>query len=281
MTPCLPIVLVAFACPAANLPTEIRQVAPDVKLPGWGNALRTKDRAVLLVPGLKLHPIRPSLAARSEYHGWQEPKSELVRALGKDSDVFAFAYAQLTPLDAVAQCQGLRDAVANLHAANYKEVVLVGHSAGGVIVRLFAECYPDSGVTKVIAVAAPHTGSDLANLKGAYPRVQAAFVQSLAPEARLVAPPRAIDERIEVACLVCKLKRIDGDGLVHLSSQWPEECRKQGFPAVLVSVGHMEAMTGAPGVKAVAELVREKQSRWSPEEVDRARKMLFRDPCER
>ncbi|HEV3437561.1 MAG TPA: alpha/beta fold hydrolase [Gemmata sp.] len=281
MTPCLSIVLAVFASPAANLPTETWQVAPDAKRPGWSNVQRTKDRVVLLLPGLKIHPIRPALACRPDLHSWQEPNSDLVRTLAKDSDVFSFGYAQITELDAVAQCPGLRDAVANIRKLGYKEIVLIGHSAGGVIARLFIESYPDSGVTKVVTVAAPHTGSDLAHLKGGYPKIQATFVQSLAPEVRIEAPPRKIDDRIEMACVVCKLKRVEGDGLVNIVSQWPEECRKLGVPAVLVPGSHFEAMISPAGVKAISELAREKLVRWSPEEVEKARKVLFRDPEER
>lgn len=282
MTPYLPVVLALFAAPDACLPTEIWQVAPDFKArPGWSSTQKTKDRAVLLVPGLKIHPLRPALATRPDLHSWQEPNSELVKTLAKDSDVYSFGYAQITPLDAVAQSPGLRDSVSNLQKAGYKEIVLVGHSAGGVIARLFVETYPDSGVTKVITVAAPHTGSDLAHLKGGYPKVQATFVQSLSPESRIQAAPRKIEDKIEMACIVCKLKRVEGDGLVNLNSQWPEECRKMGIPAVLVQGSHFEAMSGQAGVKAIGELAREKLTRWSPEEVDKGRKVLFRDPEER
>lgn len=282
MTPYLPVVLVLFAAPEVNIATEIWQVAPDMKAkPGWANTKRTRDRAVLLLPGLKIHPLRPALATRPDLHAWQEPNSDLVRTLARDFDVYSLGYAQNTALDAVAQCPGLRDTVASIQKAGYKEIVLIGHSAGGVIARLFIESYPDSGVTKVICVAAPHTGSELAHLKGGYPKVQATFVQSLAPEARMVAVPRKIDDSIEMVCVVCKLKRVDGDGLVNLNSQWPEECRKFGIPAVLVPGSHFEAMAGAAGVKAIGELAREKLVRWTPEDVDKARKVIFRDPEEK
>jgi hypothetical protein len=281
MTPCLPVVLAAFACPCVNLPTEIWQVAPDARQPGWVNVQRSKDRVVLLLPGLKIHPLRPALAGRPDLHSWEEPNSDLVRTLAKDADVFSFGYAQITPLDAVAQSPGLREAVANIRKLGYKEIVLIGHSAGGVIARLFIESYPDCGVTKVITVAAPHSGSELAHLKGGYHKIQATFIQSLAPEARIEAPPRKTDDRIEMACVICKLKRIDGDGLVNLVSQWPEEFRKLGVPAVLVPGSHFDAMISPVGVKAIAELAREKLVRWSPEEVEQARKVLFRDPDER
>jgi len=282
VTPSLPVVLVVFACPAVTLPTEVWQVAPDIKgKPGWANTQRTKDRAALLIPGLKIHPFRPVVSTRPELHGWEEPTGELVRALAKDFDVYAFGYAQTVPLDAVVHAPGLREAVGNLRKAGYKEIVLIGHSAGGVIARLFAEAYPDSGVTKVIPVAAPHTGSELADIiRAGYPKVQAPFVQSLSPEARCTKTGKG-GEKIDMACVVCKLRRLDGDGLVKLGSQWPEECQKCGVPAVLVPVSHWDVMHSPAGAKAIAELAREKLTRWNTQEVEKARKVLFGDPDER
>jgi len=279
MTPSLPFIVAVFAAPAAELPTELWQVAPDAKnKPGWLNNPRTKDRAVLMLPGLKMHLLRPSLSTRPELHNWQEPTSELVHVLAKDFDVFAFGCAQTIPLDAVAHSPGLRAAVANLKSAGYKEIVLIGHSAGGVIARLFAENYPDSGITKVVTVAAPHAGAELANIKVGYSKAQAAFIQSLAPDWRAEAGiSRKLPEKIEMACVVCKVKRIDGDGLVSLVSQWPEECRKQGIPAVFAPINHWDAMLNPASAKAIGELAREKLTRWTPEEAERARKLLFRD----
>lgn len=281
MCPCLPVVVAVFACPCVNLPTESWQVAPSVRQPGLASVVKTKDRAVLLLHGLLVHPFKPSLAAKPDLHAWQQPNSDLVRNLAKDADVFSFAYAQITPLDAVAQCPGLRDCVTALRKAGYKEITLIGHSAGGVISRLFVESYPESGVTKVIPVSAPHIGSELAHLKAGYHRIQASFVQSLAPEARIEAAPRRIDEAIEMACIVCKLKHMEGDGLVSMNSQWPDECRRQGIPVVLVAGSHFEAMTSAAAVKAIGELARERLTRWSPEEVERARRLLFREAEDR
>jgi pimeloyl-ACP methyl ester carboxylesterase len=279
MTPSLSLVVAVFAAPAATLPTEVWQVAPDAKgKAGWLNTPRTKDRAVLLIPGLKIHPLKPTLCARPELNEWQQAKGELVRALEKDFDVFAFGYAQTVPLDAVALSPGLRDAVANIRKAGYKEIVLVGHSAGGVIARLFAENHPDAGVTKLITVASPHAGTELANLKIGYPKAQAPFVQSLTTEARREAGAMKLGDKIEMACVVCKVKRIEADGLVNIASQWPEDCRKLGVPAVLLQVNHWEAMLSPAGAKAVGELAREKLARWDAEEVEKARKVLYGDP---
>jgi len=284
VTPSLPLVVVALAAPAANLPTDLWQVAPDARgKPGWLEPKPTKDRAVLLIPGLKIHPLRPGRAARPELHNWQEPTSDLVRTLAKDFDVFAFGYAQTTPLDAVAHAPGLRAAVAQIRKAGYREIVLIGHSSGGVIARLFVSHYPDAGVTKVITVAAPHNGSDLAYIPAGYLKAQAPFVQSLAPDVRAAARAAAAksDDRVEMACVVCKLRRLNGDGLVNTASQWPEECRRCGVPAVLVPVNHFDAMLSPASAKVIGELAREKLTRWSPDEVEKARKLLFGDPDDR
>lgn len=279
MNPSLPLVVMVFAAPAANVPTEIWQVVPPARgKAALVNATRTKDRAVLLIPGLKIHPFRPALSTRPERHNWQDPGGDLVRTLAPDFDVYAFGYAQTAPLDAIALSPGLRDAVASMKNAGYKEIVLVGHSAGGVIARVFATSCPDSGVTKVICVAAPHAGAEAAHVQIGYPRIQAPFIRSLAPEMRIAARMAAdvrTEQSIPMACVVCKIRRFDGDGLVELGSQWPEDCRKCGVPAVLVPVSHWDAMLNPASAKVIGELAREKLTRWSAEDVEKARRLLF------
>jgi pimeloyl-ACP methyl ester carboxylesterase len=281
MNPGLPAVVMVFASPCANLPTELWQAAPDAHgRAGWLNTPRTKDRAILLIPGLKIHPLRPAQCSRPERHSWQEANSDLVRTLAPDFDVFAFGYAQTAPLEVVVHSPGLRDAVGHLKKAGYKEIVLVGHSAGGVIARLFTTAYPDAGVSKVIAVASPHMGAEAAKLQIGYPRVQAPFVQSLAPNVRMaakIAGDAKPNESIEMACVVCKLRRLDSDGLVNIASQWPEDCRSRGVPAVVIQISHWEAMLSPAGAKVIGELAREKLARWNRDEVEQARRALFGD----
>lgn len=282
MIPSLPAVVMVFASPCANLPTDLWQLAPDGRgRAGWLNTPRTKDRAVLLIPGLKIHPLRPGRCARPEQHGWQVATSDLVRTLAPDFDVFAFGYAQTAPLEAVVNAPGLRDTVGHLKKAGYHEIVLVGHSAGGVIARLFAAAYPDAGVTKVITVASPHTGAEAANLQIGYPRAQAPFIQSLAPSVRAAAKVAIIpkpDDAVQMACVICKLRRLDSDGLVQLASQWPEDCRAYGVPAVVVAISHWDAMLSPASAKVIGELAREKLTRWTGEEVEKAQRVLFGDP---
>lgn len=281
MPPSLPMILALAAGPPATHPTQVWQVAPDHAGRTWWQASEgRKDRAVLLIHGLKIHPIRWSLTTQPEKHDWQEPKADLVKALAAEFDVFAFGYAQTLPVDAVAHSPGLREAVARMRAG-YKEVVLIGHSAGGLVARQFAEAYPDGGATKVIQVASPNAGSDLAKLKVGYPKTQAGFVQSLAPAARLDAAAGnrfLLSPRVECVSVVCKVRGLGGDGLVALDSQWPPDLQVQGVPAALLAASHWEAMRSAAGVKSLVELSKGKLTRWTPEQVDQARKVLFREP---
>ncbi len=280
MSASLPLVLALFAAPV-TLPTEFWQVAPDsTGRPWWQKGEPRKPRAVLLIHGLQFNPLRPDKAFRPSPHEWQRTDAPLVKALAAHADVFAFGYSQTLPLDAVAHSPALREGVAQMRASGYAEVILVGHSAGGVIARQFAELYPKSGVTKVVQVCAPNAGSDLAKMRVGYPKGQVAFVQSLAPAARVGAASggQPIDPGVEFACVVGRLRGLGGDGLVKVASQWPDDLQRQGVPAVLLPVSHFDAMRGDGAVKAIAELVSGRLVRWTAADVDRARQVLFREP---
>ena len=283
MTPTVPAVfaLAVALTPVMSLPTAVWQVGPEVKARFDGDPVAlmvTKDRAVLLVHGLQLHPIRPDRAHRPELHEWAQPKAGLVQTLARDFDVYAFGYAQTVPVDAVSVSPGLAAAVEKLRAAGYRELVLIGHSAGGVIARQFVERNPDAGVTKVIQVAAPNAGSEFAKIPVGMPKTQAPFVKSLAPRPRR-AVARAADgglaDEVEFCCVVCKLPKIHGDSLVALESQWPSDLQRQGVPAALIAVSHFEAMKAGHAVKRIAELARERLIRWTPEQVEQGRQIVF------
>src|SRR5438105_1775913 len=140
--------------------TKFAQVAPAVKS-GVASPQRSpgQQRAVILLHGLRIHPISDVNAWHAELSGWEAPNSPLVKALGKDADVFAFSYAQHEPVEEAVRAPALRQHVANLRRAGYGEVVLVGHSAGALIARYLVEDEPECGVTKVIQVWAPNGGS--------------------------------------------------------------------------------------------------------------------------
>jgi pimeloyl-ACP methyl ester carboxylesterase len=237
----------------------------------------TKKKAVLLVHGLYLQILRPEKAGRPETQDWQKPRAPLIKELSPDFDVFTFAYAQTLPVDAVSLSWGLRAEVARLKKAGYEEIILIGHSAGGIVSRQFVERFPNTGVTKVIQVATPNDGSDYATIKLGIPKLQLPYLQSLAPESRqlAIARPRKLPEGIDFCCVVCKGGNRQSDTIVSFSSQWPVELQKQGVPAVLVPSYHNEAMKADAPVKAIGELAREKLARWTREEVEQGRKVLF------
>jgi pimeloyl-ACP methyl ester carboxylesterase len=278
--------LVAAPAPVPEAATELWQVAPDTSEKPWTAPAQPGDktRAVVLIHGLFVHVARPARATQPWRREWQEAKGELAKALGKDSDVFAFAYAQTAAVDEIARGPGLKDAVARLRKAGYKEVVLIGHSAGGVLARLFVEYNPGAGVTKVIAVSAPFAGVEIAAHKIGYPKVQAPFVESLTPAARAAAAkanPNPLGRDVPIVSVVSKLKHLDTDGLVAPRSQWPEELQRTGVPAVHAPLDHFSVMYHPATAKVISELVRNKLVRWSPAEVEQARKALFGETCDR
>src|SRR5262249_37420141 len=161
---------------------------------------------------------------RAELHTWQQPDSLMVRRLGREADVFAVAYAQNGAADEISETPVFREGVRHLRALGYRSVVLVGHSAGGLVARDFVEGNPDAGVTKVIQVCTPNGGSPWAKWQVVQPR-QATFLDSLTrPVRRLAQAGRAdrrIPEQVEFACVVGN-GWLRGDGVVGTPSQWTE-----------------------------------------------------------
>lgn len=59
----------------------------------------------------------------------------------------------------------LRHYLARLRAVHPDDsLILVGHSAGGVLARLYMVRHPDSGVAALVTIASPHGGTDRADL---------------------------------------------------------------------------------------------------------------------
>jgi pimeloyl-ACP methyl ester carboxylesterase len=215
--------------------------------------------------------------AHAGFRDWQLPGSRLVTALAKDGDVFSYAYSQNAPVDAIVASGGLTDAVRQLRAAGYKDIVLVGHSAGGLIVRQFVEDNPEAGVTKVVQVCPPNGGSNAAAIS--LLKAQRPFLQSLTVEGR----EKCLSERVGKAIpagvqFVCILSNAAGDtdGLVRCDSQWTCDLRCQGVPVAVTRVEHRQVPRDEKGVEAIGAAVRLDQPRWKPERVRAASKELFK-----
>jgi pimeloyl-ACP methyl ester carboxylesterase len=210
--------------------------------------------------------------------------------LSKDADVYAFGYGQNVPVAQIVRAPALADLVRRLKEMEYREIVLIGHSTGGIIARQFVEDNPRAGVTKVIQACTPNTGTSLAKASFGLRKAQVPLADSLTPEARQrVLQERAavkIPQDVEFVCVVCQVcvegtvagtisnkievevgASANGDGVVCADSQWSEDLRRQGIPAVGLPFLHNAVLRSTAGIEKVAELVREKQPRWTPEKV--------------
>jgi pimeloyl-ACP methyl ester carboxylesterase len=274
-----------------SLPAEAAPpvtVAPTVKVdslfirvaPGGDRPGRAADqtRAVVLIHGLSLlTSLNKEKAGKPALRTWQQTDSILVKQLAPHADVYAFAYTQTVAVEKIHEAANLKEHVAALKKAGYKEIVLVGHSAGGLIARHFVEDHPEAGVTKVVQVCAPNTGSGLAGIK-ATREANLAYLTSLSRTSRATTLQKRKDvlipEGVEFACVVGSL-RLGSDGLVALSSQWSDDLQKQRVPAHVMKVSHWEAVKTTKGAEFVGKVVREPQPRWKAEKVNEARKKLL------
>ncbi len=238
----------------------------------------SEPRAIVLLHGLQLH-LHPEKAARANLSGWQKPDSKLVKALAAEGDVYAFAYSQCAPVEALAKSAVLRDGVRRLREAGYTEIVLVGHSAGGLVARQFVEDYPQAGVTKVLQVCAPNSGSGYAKLDWLCP-CQRVFVESLDKRSRRQSgrerANRKIPEDVQFVCVVGNAAGV-GDIIVSEASQWPKDLRDQGVPAVALWTGHFWVTRNSADARKIAELVRASHPRWDAAQVAAMKKKILGD----
>jgi pimeloyl-ACP methyl ester carboxylesterase len=264
---------------AAPRETLFVQVAPKPhELP---DAERTpgRDRAVVLIHGLRLHPFDWEKVSQAVLHQWQRPNSLVVKQLSRESDVFAFAYAYNGALDDVSAVPLLGEGVRKLRLMGYRSVVLVGHSAGGIVARHFVEDNPDAGVTKVIQVCTPNGGSQWAIWQMVQPR-EADFLASLTKPVRRLAAAgradRAIPAHVEFVCVVAN-GLLFGDGMVGTACQWPEDLQQQGIPAYAIPTTHWQTVRTRAGAELIAELVRSPQPRWDASRVAAFRRAILGD----
>lgn len=277
MVPACLICWLVGAAPA-GVETRLEQLAPlPARIIDGDNRPRRRldmRRAVVLLHGLRPQPVSASAASRAEPSYWEKPQAPIVRALSPDADIYAFHYAQVAAVDDIARLPALADATRLLRGAGYQEVVLIGYSAGGIIARLFVEDTPNAGVTKVIQVCAPNTGSDWTVLKHGVREVQMPFVRSLTKEERQAAAKargdKTIPAHIEFACIVAAMNPLN-DGIVRRDAQWPTDLQTQGIPAEMLYIPHVGAMYSNRLAARIAELVRTPQPRWSAERILAAR----------
>jgi pimeloyl-ACP methyl ester carboxylesterase len=236
-----------------------------------------QERAVVLIHGFRLY-FRDEDIVRPHFHGWQMPGSVLVKDLAREADVFAFSYGQNASVADIVEKSSLRANLARLKKLGYGEVVVIAHSAGGLVARRLVEDHPDCGVTKVIQVCCPNAGTPSAGLT--LHTCQQPFLDCLSVEGRA----RALKERADVhipakvqfVCFIALGGLGLSDGVVPCPAQWPADLRTQGVPAVAMKVSHRSATRGAEGARAIARLVREDQPRWPRKRAEELAQELFR-----
>jgi pimeloyl-ACP methyl ester carboxylesterase len=271
-------VFLACSLHQARVEVRIEQVYP---LWTKGTMVRSQGqaRAVVLIPGLKIHPLKDGQAARAEFHDWQRAGSPLVQALGKNADVFALAYCQNVDLETISQSPGIDNAVQKLRFLGYREITLVGHSAGGVLARLFVEDHPYAPVTKVVQICAPNLGSSWAKAEIGFHKVQGPFLQSLSKSWRQnicwKRSNRLIPQRVQFLCVMGTMGTL-GDGLVSCRSQWPEDLQRQGIPVVRVPTTHLVVMHSKKTAAYLADLIQRDHPRWPAAQISAARMSYLR-----
>ena len=270
---------VLMLTPITDLPTMFWGIAPEVKYADLPALKKKHDKAVVFLHGLQPHVFHPEKATKPQVHDWQEPGGVLVKQLSEDFDIFGFSYAQMQSVDSITLSRGLRTGINALKTAEYNEIVLIGHSAGAIIAREFTECFPNDGITKVIAVSGPHEGSGWARLPTfTLPKTQVAFINSLLPDVRIALRKERsakLPKSLEFCCVITKWNRTDHDTVVSLRSQWPPDLQDQGIPAVLASCNHFDVMTNEAAIKSITELAKGKVVRWKTEQTELAQQKLF------
>ncbi len=276
MTALFTFLLLTLVAAPSQLETKFLQVAP---VPGTTSTLERsagQTRAVVLVHGLRMRDLLTNHLNKADFEGWQQPQSTLVQTLKKDADVFGFAYSENLAVDRIAETTELADSVRRVRELGYPEIILVGHSAGGLIVREFVEDHPNAGVTKVIQVGAPNGGCDLG--KGS----PEPFVLSLTKQERQACLQRRADKRIPASVeFVCVVSGIGTDGIILCGCQWTDDLQQQGIPAVPLHKNHHNAIASQAGAELIARLVREKQPRWNSAQVAEGKRRILGEEAPR
>lgn len=112
------------------------------------------------------------IAAVLHQAGWRDgghlsvAPGGVVQAMPGEPGARRFVTVDLpTEAPTVLQADVLGSYLAAIRAKLPKEpIVLVGHSAGGIVARLFMVRHPDAGITGLVTIASPHLGTSAAEM---------------------------------------------------------------------------------------------------------------------
>ncbi len=250
------------------------QVAPVPQRPMNFERAAEQKRAVILIHGYRPELDR-YLTSRAVLQDWQEPDSFMVQILKRDADVYAFYYGQNVPVCAVSEAPELAEGVARLKKMGYTDLVLLGHSGGGLVCRHFVEHHPGAGVTKVVQVCTPNAGSFWAYFGAVACSTQRPYVDSL-KAANCRADGTRLPEGVEFLCVVGDAV-VKTDWVVTCRSQWSDDLQDQGVPAVRLHVSHAAVVEKPECIGAIARAVREPAPRWDRNRVQVERHAILKD----
>jgi pimeloyl-ACP methyl ester carboxylesterase len=265
----VPLLYVCLLGSPAEVETRFVQVSPGDSPLTELRRSPGRERAVVLIHGLQLTR-NEAAVPRAQLAIWQYPGSPVIQSLGTRADVFSFAYGQNVSVDRTAELPALRAGVAKLKKLGYGEIVLMGHSAGGLVARQFAEDNPDAGVTRVVLVCAPNGGCVFAQLP-ICADCQRPFLTSLTPKARAKALKdrgKSIPAKVQCVCVVGTGTGV-GDIALSCRRQWSEDLQKQGIPAVRLDTLHFLVMNSRDCAGCLADAACRDQPRWSEAQVRR------------
>src|SRR5262249_32794618 len=115
--------------------TNFKQLHPMPKKAEVFERSNDRTRAVVLIHGFRRETDNDKVA-KALFRDWQVPDKVLVQTLAKDFDVYAYAYGQNAPVPELAEQPALIEKLKQLKKQlGYEQIVLVGHSAGGLIAR--------------------------------------------------------------------------------------------------------------------------------------------------
>src|SRR5262249_39067399 len=101
MTPLLSFFTLVLTAAPAGPETQFVQVAPARREAEKFERSPDHERAVVLIHGLRPSVFSRAAVLRPDFLDWQGADSALVKTIGKESDVYAFAYGQNVPADEV------------------------------------------------------------------------------------------------------------------------------------------------------------------------------------
>ena len=269
--------LLAIAAPPRE--TAFLQVAPTQRDLSIIVRSPNQERAVVLIHGLRLHPFSGAKAAKAIPHGWQESNSLLVRGLGRESDVFVFAYGYDGTADEVSTVPMLRAGVARLRGSGLSERC-AGRSQcrradrqgirGGRSGFWCDEGHPGLRAERRLGLG--FLGPDTTE-RNLFPRFTDEIDAPTGPQGS-ERPPHPGQRR------VCLYRRQRAAGRRrrggHALPVDRGHLQRQGIPAYVLGTTHWQVVRTRAGADLIAELIRTPQPRWDERHVAVLRKVIFK-----